>query len=59
MYRGVLSSALASHWRREVLRTSLWFVPVLEVAGAAVYLASDASSYTTGEVIFVNGGRPW
>jgi NAD(P)-dependent dehydrogenase (short-subunit alcohol dehydrogenase family) len=30
-----------------------------EVAGAAVYLASDASSYTTGEVIFVNGGRPW
>jgi NAD(P)-dependent dehydrogenase (short-subunit alcohol dehydrogenase family) len=30
-----------------------------EVAGAAVYLASDAASYTTGEVIFVNGGRPW
>jgi NAD(P)-dependent dehydrogenase (short-subunit alcohol dehydrogenase family) len=30
-----------------------------EVTGAAVYLASNASSYTTGEVIFVNGGRPW
>jgi len=30
-----------------------------EIAGAAVYLASPAASYTTGEVIFCNGGRPW
>lgn len=30
-----------------------------EMAGAAVYLASSAASYTTGEVVFVNGGRPW
>jgi uncharacterized membrane protein len=34
MYRGVLSSALSSHWRREVLRTSLWFVPAVEVLAA-------------------------
>ena len=34
MYRGLFSSALASHWRREVLRTSLWFVPSLEVVAA-------------------------
>jgi gluconate 5-dehydrogenase len=27
-----------------------------EIAGTAVYLASAASSYTTGEVIFVDGG---
>jgi NAD(P)-dependent dehydrogenase (short-subunit alcohol dehydrogenase family) len=30
-----------------------------EMIGAAVYLASDASSYTTGEIIFCNGGRPY
>jgi NAD(P)-dependent dehydrogenase (short-subunit alcohol dehydrogenase family) len=30
-----------------------------EITGAAVYLASEAASYTTGEVIFCNGGRPW
>ena len=26
------------------------------VGGTAVYLASDAGSYTTGEVIYVDGG---
>ena len=30
-----------------------------EISGAAVYLASSASSYTTGELLIVNGGRPW
>ena len=28
-----------------------------EMAGAIVYLASDAAAYTTGAVIDVNGGR--
>jgi uncharacterized membrane protein len=49
MYRGVFSTALASHWRREVLRTSLWFVPALEVAGAIALFAgtliADRASY--------------
>ncbi|GAB7030505.1 SDR family oxidoreductase [Streptomyces sp. NPDC021749] len=27
-----------------------------EVVGAAIYLASDAASYSTGDVVFVNGG---
>ena len=28
-----------------------------EIAGAAVYLASPAASYTTGEILVCNGGR--
>src|SRR6476660_9348851 len=49
MYRGVLSSGLGSRWRREVLRTSLWFVPALEVVAAIVLfvgtLAVDRAAY--------------
>src|SRR6201991_2404549 len=49
MYRGVLSSGLGSDWRREVLRTSLWFVPALEVVAAIVLfagtLAADRAAY--------------
>jgi uncharacterized membrane protein len=43
------SSVLASHWRREVLRTSLWFVPAVEVIGAiglfVLTTAMDKAAY--------------
>src|SRR5271156_5983675 len=49
MYRGFFSEALASHWRREVLRTSLWFVPAIEVVVAVVLflvtLTADRAAY--------------
>jgi uncharacterized membrane protein len=49
MYRSGMSSALSSHWRREVLRTSLWFVPSLEVVAAIGLfigtLAADRAAY--------------
>ncbi len=49
MHRGSWSSVLGSHWRREGLRTNLWAVPSLEVAGAialfAVTLAADRAAY--------------
>ena len=49
MRRGVWSSALGSHWRREVLRTNLWVVPGIEVAAAIALfvgtLALDKAAY--------------
>jgi len=49
MFGGVFSSGVASHWRREVLRTSLWFVPAIEVMAAiglfVVTLAADRAAY--------------
>ena len=45
-------------WRRQVAeRTPLkrWGAPE-DLAGAAVFLASDASAFVTGQVIVVNGG---
>ena len=50
----VKDDELAKDWLR---RTPLRRVGTPdEVAGAAVYLASDASSYVTGEVLVVDGG---
>jgi NAD(P)-dependent dehydrogenase (short-subunit alcohol dehydrogenase family) len=30
-----------------------------EIAGAALYLASDASTFTTGTILTVDGGARW
>ncbi len=49
MHRGSWSSVRGSHWRREGLRTNLWVVPSLQVAGAValfvVTLILDRAAY--------------
>ena len=49
MRRTVGGSGLASHWRREVLRTNLWLVPAIEVVAAtalfALTLTIDRAAY--------------
>ncbi len=51
---GVVSPLFAEHLRKNAIqRTGL----AEEVVGAALLLASPASSYTTGQVIFCEGGR--
>jgi uncharacterized membrane protein len=49
MHRSFWSSALGSHWQREVLRTNLWLVPAVEVVAAialfVVTTAADRAAY--------------
>jgi len=43
--------------REFILRTPMGrFGNVGELAGAAIFLASDSASYVTGEILSVNGG---
>jgi uncharacterized membrane protein len=62
MYRGIVTSALTSHWRREVLRTNLWLVPAIEVVVAialfALTTALDRAVYRGAITIpgWVNSG---
>jgi uncharacterized membrane protein len=43
MHRGFWSSALGSHWQREVLRTNLWLVPAFEVIAAIALFAGTTA----------------
>ena len=61
---GTFATDVAQHWDPEVIarRTETFAARRVgqpdEIVGTALYLASDASSYTTGSVIAVDGGQP-
>jgi len=61
---GTMRTDIAKHWDMDEMTPiieSLWLKRVgepHEVIGTALYLASDASSYTTGATIRVDGGIP-
>jgi NAD(P)-dependent dehydrogenase (short-subunit alcohol dehydrogenase family) len=59
---GPFGTDISKAWSDDVFEEVRRFVPMArvgqpdEVVGAALYLASDASSYTTGSVIKIDGG---
>jgi NAD(P)-dependent dehydrogenase (short-subunit alcohol dehydrogenase family) len=62
---GPFLTDIAAHWDRDVFGSLSRTFPLRrggrpeEIVGAALYLASDSSSFTTGAIITVDGGAQW